>query len=79
MIDIFNMVFEALNAIFSPLLALDPNPQNPALTVLVIAFIVSLITTIANKLLVALGLLTSGGAWAQKKLGKLKNLVMERN
>ena len=52
MIDIFNMVFEALNAIFSPLLALDPNPQNPALTVLVIAFIVSLITTIANKLLV---------------------------
>ena len=28
MIDIFNMVFEALNAIFSPLLALDPNPQN---------------------------------------------------
>lgn len=52
MIDIFNMVFEALNAIFSPLLALDPNPQNPVLTVLVIAFIVSLITTIANKLLV---------------------------
>ena len=49
MIDIFNMVFEALNAIFSPLLALDPNPQNPALTVLVIAFIVSLITTIATK------------------------------
>ena len=50
MIDIFNMVFEALNAIFSPLLALDPKPQNPALTVLVIAFIVSLITTIANKI-----------------------------
>ena len=31
---------------------MDPNPTNPALTVLVIAFIVSLITTIANKLLV---------------------------
>ena len=31
---------------------MDPNPTNPALTVLIIAFIVSLITTIANKYLV---------------------------
>jgi uncharacterized membrane protein (DUF106 family) len=31
---------------------LDPHPTNPALTVLIIAFIVSLITTIANKYLV---------------------------
>ena len=41
-----------MNTFFNPLLALDPNPQNPALTVLVIAFIVSLITTVANKYLV---------------------------
>ncbi len=34
------------------ILAMDPNPTNPALTVLIIAFIVSLITTIANKYLV---------------------------
>ena len=47
-----DVVFDALNAIFNPILALDPNPANPALTVLIIAFIVSLITTVANKYLV---------------------------
>ena len=56
MADIFSMlsggVLDILNTLFNPLLALDPNPQNPALTVLVIAFIVSLITTVANKYLV---------------------------
>ena len=31
---------------------MDPNPQNPALTVVIVAFIVSLITNIANKYLV---------------------------
>ena len=46
------MIYGALNSIFNPILALDPNPTNPALTVLIIAFIVSLITTIANKYLV---------------------------
>ena len=46
------MVYGALNAIFNPILSIDPNPTNPALTVLIIAFIVSLITTIANKYLV---------------------------
>ena len=50
--DIMGMVYGALNTIFNPILALDPNPTNPALTVLIIAFIVSLITTIANKYLV---------------------------
>ena len=49
---IWDVVFNALNAIFNPILALDPNPSNPALTVLIIAFIVSLITTVANKYLV---------------------------
>ncbi|SDA38417.1 DUF106 domain-containing protein [Methanobrevibacter millerae] len=56
MADIFSMLstgaIDALNTIFNPILAMDPNPQNPALTVLVIAFLVSLITTIANKYLV---------------------------
>ena len=52
MVDIMGMVYGVLNAIFNPILALDPNPTNPALTVLIIAFIVSLITTIANKYLV---------------------------
>lgn len=56
MADIFAMisgvVFDALNAIFNPILAMDPNPHSPALTVLIVAFIVSLITTIANKYLV---------------------------
>lgn len=47
-----DIIFEALNSVLGPLIALDPNPQNPMLTVLIIAFIVSLLTTIANKLLV---------------------------
>ncbi|MBR7051057.1 MAG: DUF106 domain-containing protein [Methanobrevibacter sp.] len=50
--DIMGMVYGALNTIFNPILALDPNPANPALTVLIIAFFVSLITTVANKYLV---------------------------
>ena len=52
MVDIMGMVYGVMNGIFNPLLALDPNPANPALTVLVIAFIVSFITTVANKYLV---------------------------
>ena len=52
MFDIMGMVYGVLNAIFNPILAMDPNPSNPALTVLIIAFIVSLITTVANKYLV---------------------------
>ena len=52
MVDIMGMVYGVLNTIFNPILAMDPNPTNPALTVLIIAFIVSLITTIANKYLV---------------------------
>ena len=50
--DIMGMIYAALNSIFNPILALDPNPTNPALTVLIIAFFVSLITTVANKYLV---------------------------
>ena len=50
--DIMGMIYGVLNAIFNPILSMDPNPSNPALTVLIIAFIVSLITTVANKYLV---------------------------
>ena len=50
--DPWGIILGALNSVFNPILALDPNPTNPALTVLIIAFIVSLITTIANKYLV---------------------------
>ena len=49
---IWDGVVNVLNSIFNPILAMDPNPTNPALTVLIIAFIVSLITTVANKYLV---------------------------
>ena len=56
MADVIGMLMggvnNVLNSIFNPILAMDPNPHNPALTVLIIAFIVSLITTIANKYLV---------------------------
>lgn len=52
MLDPMGMVYQGLNTIFNPILALDPNPANPALTVLIIAFFVSLITTVANKYLV---------------------------
>ena len=52
MVDIMGMVYGVMNSIFNPILSMDPNPANPALTVLIIAFIVSLITTIANKYLV---------------------------
>lgn len=52
MFDIMGMIYDVLNPIFDPILAMDPNPSNPAFTVLIIAFIVSLITIIANKYLV---------------------------
>ena len=48
----WDVIFQALDTVFRPILSLDPNPTNPALTVLIIAFIVSLITTVANKYLV---------------------------
>ncbi|MDO5848765.1 MAG: EMC3/TMCO1 family protein [Methanobrevibacter sp.] len=48
----FDIIFGALNAVFDPLIQMDPTPQNPVLTVLIVAFIISLISTVANKLLV---------------------------
>lgn len=47
-----DVIFQVLNSIFGGLINIDPHPQNPVLTVFIVAFIVSLITTVANKLLV---------------------------
>ncbi|MCC7553453.1 MAG: DUF106 domain-containing protein [Methanobacteriaceae archaeon] len=49
---ILDPIISALNDLLSPLVALDPNPSNPILTVFFVAFLVSLFTTVANKLLV---------------------------
>lgn len=54
MAGIFDSVINAMNSIFGPILAHDPTPNNPILTIFIISFIVSLITTIANKYLVEL-------------------------
>ena len=57
-----------LNTIFNPLLAADPNPTNPALTILVIAFIVSLLSNIANRYLVN-----------QERVSEIQNKVKSYN
>ena len=49
---IFDSIIGVMNSIFGPILAHDPTPNNPILTILIISFIVSLVTTIANKYLV---------------------------
>lgn len=48
----FGVVLDALNHIFNPLIALDPTPNNPILSVFIIALGVSILTTVAQKLLV---------------------------
>jgi uncharacterized membrane protein (DUF106 family) len=50
--SIFDVIFEGLNGIFAPIIALDPNPQNPLLTIFLISTIIAFITTLANRLLV---------------------------
>ncbi|MDR0900951.1 MAG: EMC3/TMCO1 family protein [Methanobrevibacter sp.] len=49
---VLDMIFGGLDAIFSPILALDPNPSNPMLTIFLISTLIALLTTVANKLLV---------------------------
>ncbi|MDR2966761.1 MAG: EMC3/TMCO1 family protein [Methanobacteriaceae archaeon] len=49
---VLEVIFDGLNWIFGPIIALDPNPQNPLLTIFLISLIISFITTLANKLLV---------------------------
>lgn len=49
---VFDVIFDGLNWIFGPLIALDPNPQNPLLTIFLISAAIAFITTLANRLLV---------------------------
>lgn len=49
---VLEIVFDILNGIFNPILALDPNPSNPMLTIFLISTLIALLTTVANKLLV---------------------------
>lgn len=70
MIDI---VFGVLNSILAPFIALDPTPNNPILTVVLISFIISLITTIANKLLVDQDEMNS----VQKEMKEFQNELRE--
>lgn len=46
------VVHGTLGSILSPLLSIDPTPNNPILTIFIISLIISLLTTIAQKLLV---------------------------
>ena len=48
----FEIIYQALDAVFGPLINLDPNPNNPIFAIFVIATIVAFIITLANKLLV---------------------------
>ena len=50
--SIMGPLMDGMNSLLAPLIAADPNPSNPILALFVIAFVVSLIITIANKLLV---------------------------
>ena len=49
---VLEVIFEGLNWIFTPILALDPMPNNPMLTIFLIASLIAFFTTLANKLLV---------------------------
>jgi uncharacterized membrane protein (DUF106 family) len=49
---VLEVIFNGLNWIFTPIFALDPMPNNPMLTIFLIATIIAFITTLANKLLV---------------------------
>lgn len=49
---VLEVIFGAINWVFGPILALDPMPENPMLTIFLIATIIAFLTTLANKLLV---------------------------
>ena len=49
---VLEVIFNGLDWIFGPIFALDPTPENPLLTVFLIATIIAFVTTLANKLLV---------------------------
>lgn len=49
---VWNAIHGAVGSIFSPIIAMDPTPNNPILTILFISLVISILTTIAQKLLV---------------------------
>lgn len=49
---VLEIIYNALDVVLGPLIALDPNPQNPMFAIFVISTSVAFITTLANKLLV---------------------------
>lgn len=49
---VMNIIFNALDMLFAPIIALDPTSSNPLLTVFLISTLIAFITTLANKLLV---------------------------
>ncbi|MDR2830317.1 MAG: EMC3/TMCO1 family protein [Methanobrevibacter sp.] len=51
MTDIIGSIFSSLDYVFNPIIALDPNPKNPLLTIFVIAFLLSILTNLAQKYL----------------------------
>jgi uncharacterized membrane protein (DUF106 family) len=50
--DVLGVIFNALDGIMNPVVSLDPNPQNPLITVFLISTLIAVITTVANKVLV---------------------------
>ncbi|MDR2623087.1 MAG: EMC3/TMCO1 family protein [Methanobrevibacter sp.] len=51
MMDILGSIFSSFDQVFNPIIALDPNPKNPLLTIFLIAFLISLFTNLAQKYL----------------------------
>lgn len=49
---VFEIIYGPLNTIFEPIIALDPNPNNPIFTIFLISTLVAFVITLANKLLV---------------------------
>lgn len=50
--NVIQGIYGVLNSIFSPIIAMDPNPHNPMFTIFLISTIVAFVITLANKLLV---------------------------
>lgn len=49
---VLEIIYGALNSVFAPVIALDPNPNNPIFTIFLISTIVAFVITLANKLLI---------------------------
>ncbi|MCE7698003.1 MAG: hypothetical protein K8E24_003930 [Methanobacterium paludis] len=44
----FEIIYQALDAVFGPLIYMDPNPNNPIFAIFIIATIVAFIITLAR-------------------------------